>query len=98
VNSPELTRLVGSLNRRVGSLTLGKSMERRFDQIEAGAGALPKLQAAMKELEEAAMVTAYQQAKQASQGKEYAEWLEGHTRALAEHAGQSRSWMRTSPS
>ena len=45
---------------------------------------LPQLAVAIKELEEAAIVTAHQQAQLAAQAKDRTEWLQAHDRAIAE--------------
>ncbi len=61
----------------------------RQEGIEADLGdikrrVLPNLAKALKELEEAATVTAYQQARLAEHNKTHAEWLAAHTQAIAE--------------
>jgi hypothetical protein len=43
---------------------------------------LPNLQSAMKELEEASIVTAHLQARQASILKDHSDWLQSHDRAM----------------
>lgn len=54
------------------------------EQLDATKKVLPKLQAAMKELEEASAVTGHLQARQALLLKGHAEWLHSHDRAMKE--------------
>ncbi len=59
-------------------------VERVEGKLEGATKVLPRLQAAMKELEEASIVTAHLQARQAAMLKEHAEWLQSHDRAMSE--------------
>ena len=73
-----------TVEERLAAVERGLSaIEQKLEELRGGR-ALPKLAKAIEELEEAATVTAYQQAQLARQAKAHAEWLASHTKAIGE--------------